>query len=92
MKEIDAFKAKTIGIRELMIRTISYDCNRPLTDSDFKEKSIVKGVKLTETRSKRQNISETIIDTIKRLIFNNVSSKCYGLYDLYLHYKIAYCN
>ena len=30
--------AKIIGIKELMIGTINYDCNRLLTDADFKEK------------------------------------------------------
>ena len=67
-----------------MIRTINYDCNRLLTDLDFKEKSIVKRVKLIETKLRRQNLSERIIDRIKRLLFNNVSSECYGLFDLYL--------
>ena len=67
-----------------MIRTINYDCNRLLTDLDFKEKSIVKRVKLIETKLRRQNLSERITDRIKRLLFNNVSSECYGLYDLYL--------
>ena len=65
MKEIDAFKAKIIGIKELMIGTVNYDCNRLLTDVDFKEKQIIKGVKLIETKLKRQNISERITDTIK---------------------------
>ena len=35
MKEIDAFKAKIIGIKELIIGAINYDCNRLLTDLDF---------------------------------------------------------
>ena len=83
-KEIDAFKAKIIGIKELMIETINYDCNRLLTDLNFKENSILKGVKLRETKVKIQNVSEIIIDTIKRLFFNNVSRACYSLYDLYL--------
>ena len=85
MKEIDAFKTKIIGITEFMIRTINYDCNRLLTDLDFKEKSIVERVKLIETKLKGQNVSERIIDTIKILLFNIVLSECYGLYDLYLH-------
>ena len=63
MKEIDAFKAKIIGIKELIV--INYDCNRLLTDVDFKEKQIIKGVKLIETKLKRQNISQRITDTIK---------------------------
>ena len=66
------------------IGTTNYYCNRLLTDLDFKEKSIVKGIKLIETRLKRQNVSEKIIDTIKRLFFNSVSSECYGLFDLYI--------
>ena len=65
-----------------MIGKTYYDYNRLLTDLDFKEKSIVKGVKLT--RPKRPNVSERIIDTIKILLFNSVSSECYGFYDLYL--------
>ena len=84
MKDTDAFEAKIIGIKELIIGTINYDCNKLLTDLYFKEKSIVKAIKLTEAKLKRQNISERIIDRIKRLLFNNVSSECYGLYDLYL--------
>ena len=63
MKEIDAFKAKIIGIKELIV--INYDCNILLTDVDFKEKQIIKGVKLIETKLKRQNISQRITDTIK---------------------------
>ena len=48
MKEINSFEEKIIDIKELIIRTINYDCNRLLTDLDFKEKSIVKEVKLIE--------------------------------------------
>ena len=83
MKEIDVFETKVIGIKELLIGAINYDCNRVLIDLDFKGKSIVDIIKLIETKLKRQNVSERIIDTIKRLIFNNVSCECYGLYDLY---------
>ena len=46
-----------------MIGTIYYDCNRLLIDLDFKEKPIVKGVRLMETKLKRQNVSERITDT-----------------------------
>ena len=60
-----------------MRRTINYDYNRLLTDLDFK-------VKLIEAKLKRQNAPEKIIDRIKKLLFNNASSECYGLYDLYL--------
>ena len=88
MKEIDAFEAKIIGIKELIIGTINYDCNRLLTDLDFKEKSIVKGVKLIEIKLKRQNVSERIIDVIIRLLFNSVPSECYVLYNQ----NIAYNN
>ena len=42
MKETYAFKAKTVGIKELMIGTINYDCNTLLADLDVKEKSTVK--------------------------------------------------
>ena len=84
MKYIDAFKAKIIGIKELMIEKINYDCNRLLTYLDFKEKSILKGVKLIEIKLRRQNVSETITEAIKRFIFNSISSECYGLYNLYL--------
>ena len=82
-------KQKIIGIKELMIGTINYDCNRLLTDLDFKEKSIAKGVRLIGTKLKRQNVLERIIDTIKRLyhgntMVNSVSCECYSLYDLYL--------
>ena len=48
------FKAKIIGIKELMIGTINYDCNRLLADLDFKQKLTVKGIKLIETNLKRQ--------------------------------------
>ena len=84
MKKIDAFKEKFIGIKELIIGTINYDCNRLLTGLNFKEKLIVKKVRLIETKLKRQNVSERIIDTIKISLFNKVSNECYGLYDLYL--------
>ena len=47
-----------------MIGTINYDCNTLLTDLDYKEKSIVKGIKLIETKLKRQNASERIISRI----------------------------
>ena len=40
MKEIDAFGAKIMGIKKLIIGTINYDCNRLLTALDYKEKSI----------------------------------------------------
>ena len=69
MKEIDAFESK-IGIK-LIIGKINYDCNRLVTDLEFKEKSIVKGVKLKKTKLKRQNVSEIIIDVIKRLLFSS---------------------
>ena len=59
----------------MMIVTTNYDYNRLLTDLNFKEKSIVKGGKLIETKLKRQNVSERIIDTIKRLLLNSVSSE-----------------
>ena len=51
-KEIDVFKTKLRGIKELVIVTVNYDCNRLLTDLDFKEKQIVKRVKLIETKLK----------------------------------------
>ena len=51
-KEIDVFKTKIRGIKELVIVTVNYDCNRLLTDLDFKEKQIVKRVKLIETKLK----------------------------------------
>ena len=38
MKEVDVFEAKIIGIKELMIGRMNYDCNRLLTDLEFKEK------------------------------------------------------
>ena len=53
MQGTDAFEAKIIGVKELMIGTINYDCNRLLTDLDLKEKSIVERVKLIETKLKR---------------------------------------
>ena len=65
MKEIDVFKAKIRDIRKFMTETINYDCNRILTGLDFKEKIIVEGVRLTETKLKRQNVLKRIIDTIK---------------------------
>ena len=60
MKEIDAFEAKLIGIKELIIGIRNYDCNRLLTYLNFKEKSIVKRVKLIEIKLKRQNVSEKL--------------------------------
>ena len=84
MKEIDAFEVKIIGIKELIVGTINYDCNRLLTDLYFKEKSIAKEVKLIGTKLERQNVSARLIDVIKRLLFNSVSSECYVFYDLYL--------
>ena len=76
MKEINGFEVKIIGIKELMIETITYDCDRLLTDLDFKEKSIVDGIKLIETKLKGQIVSEKIINAIKRLLFNNISCEC----------------
>ena len=58
MKEIDEFEAKITRIKELIIGTINYDCNRLVTDLYFKEKSIVKGLKLIAIKLKRQNVSE----------------------------------
>ena len=55
----------------MIIRTINYDCNRLVTDLKFKGKSIVKGVKLIKIKLKRQNVSEIIIDVIKRLLFSS---------------------
>ena len=83
-KEIDVFKAKIIGIKELIIGTIHYDCNSLLSDLDFKAKLLVKVVKLIEIKLKRQNVSESLIDVTERLLFNRVSSECYGIYDPYL--------
>ena len=82
MKETDAFKTKIIGLKELLIGTMNYDCNRLLTDLDFKEKSIVKGAKLIETKLKRQNVSETIIDTIKNcfLIIYQANTMVFMIY------------
>ena len=37
MKEIDPFKAKIMGIKELMIGRINYDCNRLLINLDYKK-------------------------------------------------------
>ena len=74
-----------ISVKELIIGTLNYDCNRLLIDFlVFKEKSIVKGLKLIEIKLKRQNVSERLIDVFKRLLFNSVSSECCDLYDLYL--------
>ena len=82
MKEIDSFKPKIIGIKGI----IKYDWKRLLNDLVFKEKSTIKGIKLIETKFKRQKecLSERIIARMKILLFNKVSSECYGLYDLYL--------
>ena len=68
----------------MIIGTMNYDCNRLLTNLDFKEKSTVTEVKLIEVKLERQNVSERLIDKIKILLFNSVSSECYGLYDLCL--------
>ena len=40
MKEIDPFKAKIMGIKELIIGRINYDCNRLLINLDY-QKTIV---------------------------------------------------
>ena len=85
MKEIDSFEEKIINIKELIKGTINYDCNRLLSDLDIKEKLLVKEVKSIEINLERQNVSERLTDIIKRLVFNSVSSECYGLYDLYLN-------
>ena len=85
MKEIDSFEEKIINIKELIKGTINYDCNRLLSDLDIKEKLLVKEVKSIELNLERQNVSERLTDIIKRLVFNSVSSECYGLYDLYLN-------
>ena len=85
MKEITTFEAKIIGIKELIIGTINYDCGRILTDLYFNEKLLVKEVKLIEIKLEIQNVSERLIDVIKRLLFNSVSSECYGLYNLYVN-------
>ena len=61
MKEIDAFEAKLIDIKELIIGIRNYDCNRLLTYLNFKENSIVKRVKLIEIKLKRQNVSEKLV-------------------------------
>ena len=37
MKEVHAFETKIVGIKELIIRTINYDCNRLLSDLDLKK-------------------------------------------------------
>ena len=37
MKEVDAFETKIVGIKELITRTINYDCNRLLSDLDLKK-------------------------------------------------------
>ena len=57
MKEIDAFEAKIIGIKELMIGTIASDCNRLLTNLGFKEKSVVDRMKLIKTKLKRASVT-----------------------------------
>ena len=43
---MDSFEEKIINIKEFIIGTINYDCNRLLSDLDFKEKLLVKEVKL----------------------------------------------
>ena len=85
MKEIDSFEEKIVNIKELIKGTINYGCNRLLSDLDIKEKLLVKEVKSIELNLERQNVSERLTDIIKRLVFNSVSSECYGLYDLYLN-------
>ena len=79
MKEIDSLEETIVNIKELI-----YDFNRLLSDLDFKEKLLVKEVKLIEIKLERQNVSERLTDVIKRLLFNSISSECYGLYDLHL--------
>ena len=37
-----------------MIRTINYDCNKLVTDLEFKEKSIVKGLKLIKIKKTKK--------------------------------------
>ena len=40
-KKLDILEGKVLGIKELMIGTRNYNCNRLLIDFDFQEKSIV---------------------------------------------------
>ena len=40
----------------MIIGTMNYDCNRLLTNLDFKEKSTVTEVKLIEVKLERQNV------------------------------------
>ena len=77
MKEIDSFEEKVINTKKLIIGTINYDCNRLLSDLGFKEKLLVKEVKLIKIKLERQNVSERLIHIVKRLLFNSVSSECY---------------
>ena len=48
MKEIDAFEANILGVKELLIGTREYDCNKSLSDLDFKEELIIKEIKRIE--------------------------------------------
>ena len=84
MKEINAFEAKVLGIKELIIGRINYDCNRSITYLHFKEKIIVKEIKKIVIRLNEIRVSDRIVDTIKRLIFMNVSYECYVPYEPYL--------
>ena len=45
---------------------------------------IKKYIKDIEIKLKKLRVSEIIPDSIKRLLFTNVSCECYGLYELYL--------
>ena len=56
MNETDLFETKIIGIKKLIIGTMNYDCNRLLTNLDFKEKSVVTEEKLIEINLERQYI------------------------------------
>ena len=84
VKEIDEFKTKTKEIEKLIIGTTEYDSSKLITHLDFKEKIIIKEIKRIEIKLKKVRVPERILDTIKRLLFKNISCECYGLYELQL--------
>ena len=84
IKEIDTIKTKREEIEKLIIKTIEHDSFKHLIDLDVEEKVIVKEMKDIEIKLKKVKVPERIFDTIKILLFTNVSCECYGLYELYL--------
>ena len=64
-EEIDAFEEKITSIKELIIETINYNSNEPISDLNFKGKLTVRKSKDIEIKVTEINVSERITDVIK---------------------------